>query len=532
MQLLIVDDEILLVESLKSDIQWDILGISAVFTAYNIRQAKEIYEMEHIDIMLCDIEMPQGSGLELLSWVKENYPKTESIFLTCHADFKFAQKAIQLGSFDYLLKPVPPVELEMIINKAIDKINKESQIAQYSRIGQFWYQHQPLLVERFWLDLLHQKICSNPAAIQKAASERNIPYSEQMKFIPVLICVQRWYKDMNSREEQIMEYALINSAEEIILEHGDNGQLISLEKGKLLVIIASDSDTDALVDHLKEKCGSYIVSCNQYFYCDLSCYIGSQGSGHELLTTFNQLSVLERNNVAYNNKVFLLKEQAGLSASLTMPDMNVWSVMLQQGLEEKIVFEAAGYLEKAVHTEGLNANMLHQFHQNFLQMVYVVLKQKGLQAHQLFSDSISMNLSEQASRSVTDMMTWIKHIIARALQYVNAVEQTESVVERVKKHISIHINEQELTREDIANYVFLNPDYLDRIFKKKMGTSVTEYIGLQRLAIAQELLSSTDMSISAVACQVGYTNFSHFSRKFKRQTNMNPNEYRMKHSKN
>ncbi|CAM4212759.1 response regulator [Paenibacillus alkaliterrae] len=532
MQLLIVDDEYLLVESLKSDIQWDNIGFSAVFTAYNIRQAKEIFESRRIDIMICDIEMPQGSGLELLSWVKENYPKTESVFLTCHADFKFAQQAIQLGSFDYLLKPVPPAELEKIINKAMDKINKDNELAQYSRIGQFWFQQQPLLVERFWLDLLHQKIPSNSAAIQKAASERNIPYSEQMKFIPVLVCVQRWNKDMNLREEKIMEYALMNSAEEIILENRDNGQVISLEKGKLLVILASDIEADSAHDHLKEKCGSYITSCNQYFYCDLSCYIGRQGLGHELLGIFNQLSVHERNNVAYNNKVFLFKEQTCLPVSLNMPDMNVWSVMLQQGLEEKIVSEAAGYLERAVFSGGLNANMLHQFQQNFLQMVYVVLKQKGLQAHQLFNDNISISLSEQASRSVANMMTWIKHMIARALQYINALEQTESVVEKVKKHISIHIRDQELSREDIANYVFLNPDYLDRIFKKEMGTSVTEYVGLQRLAIAQELLSNTNLSISAVACQVGYTNLSHFSRRFKKQTNMNPNEYRMKHSKN
>jgi two-component system response regulator YesN len=65
-----------------------------------------------------------------------------------------------------------------------------------------------------------------------------------------------------------------------------------------------------------------------------------------------------------------------------------------------------------------------------------------------------------------------------------------------------------------------------------MGISVTEYVCQQRFAIAQELLSTTDLPISSVACHVGYTNLSHFSRKFKKQTNMNPNEYRMKHSKN
>lgn len=111
-QILIVDDEVHAVKGIRSGMDWNRLGITAVFTAYTVRQAKELFEREHIDIMLCDIEMPQASGLELTKWVRERYPKTETIFLTCHADFKYAKQALQLGSLDYILKPVPFAELE------------------------------------------------------------------------------------------------------------------------------------------------------------------------------------------------------------------------------------------------------------------------------------------------------------------------------------------------------------------------------------------------------------------------------------
>ena len=64
--ILIVDDDKLVVEKLVEGVNWKQLGIGIVLTAYNIRQAKEILEEARVDILLSDIEMPQGSGLELL----------------------------------------------------------------------------------------------------------------------------------------------------------------------------------------------------------------------------------------------------------------------------------------------------------------------------------------------------------------------------------------------------------------------------------------------------------------------------------
>ena len=93
MQLLIVDDEFLVVDEIKNAINWERLGISQVHIAYNIIEARQQFEKNTLDILLCDIEMPEGNGLELLSWVRENHPDTEALFLTCHSDFSYARKA-------------------------------------------------------------------------------------------------------------------------------------------------------------------------------------------------------------------------------------------------------------------------------------------------------------------------------------------------------------------------------------------------------------------------------------------------------
>ena len=88
MNLLIVDDQKAIVESLRSGIGWPDLGFDRVFTACSAREARLVMRNFDIDILLTDIEMPEEDGLELFRWAKDNYPDMVGVFLTSHADFE------------------------------------------------------------------------------------------------------------------------------------------------------------------------------------------------------------------------------------------------------------------------------------------------------------------------------------------------------------------------------------------------------------------------------------------------------------
>ena len=64
MNALLVDDDRFVVAALEKKINWEQLTITEVLTAFNIRQAQKIIEKNSIDICVCDIEMPGGSGLD------------------------------------------------------------------------------------------------------------------------------------------------------------------------------------------------------------------------------------------------------------------------------------------------------------------------------------------------------------------------------------------------------------------------------------------------------------------------------------
>ncbi|MGO4374434.1 response regulator, partial [Paenibacillus sp. MCAF20] len=256
-QILLVDDEAHAIEGVKSDLDLAKLQISNLFTAWNIRKAKEILEQERIDILLCDIEMPHGSGLELQAWLREHQPHIVTIFLTSHADFKYAKEALKLGSLDYLLKPVMADELEGAIRKAQELIDRNGEISRNSQSHQLWMKHHSYIIEKFWLDLIYQSIPNDPDAIREQVERHHIPMTEESIFLPVLISVQRWNKELKSRDEKILEYALLNSAEEIVINNEWNGICFELDNGMLLVILVASQGTEWDQDRLLHVCRQY-----------------------------------------------------------------------------------------------------------------------------------------------------------------------------------------------------------------------------------------------------------------------------------
>lgn len=138
MNVLLVDDDYFVVTALEKKIDWKALSIEQVYTAYSVAQARDILQQHSVQILICDIEMPQGSGLELLAWIREEQYGIQTIFLTNYADFNYAQKAIELQSFDYFLKPIEFDKLSLIISKAVYKAKEQQSDQEAIQDGQLW----------------------------------------------------------------------------------------------------------------------------------------------------------------------------------------------------------------------------------------------------------------------------------------------------------------------------------------------------------------------------------------------------------
>lgn len=144
MNLLLVDDEPVSIQGILAGVDWTACGIDRVFTAYSAQMAKEIIQKETVDVALLDIEMPGENGVELLKWIRAQYPKEKLPcgFLTCHASFSYAQEAIRLGCTDYLLKPVVYEKVEQLVLQLVRDAQQKSEDLRMRRYGEQWLEEK------------------------------------------------------------------------------------------------------------------------------------------------------------------------------------------------------------------------------------------------------------------------------------------------------------------------------------------------------------------------------------------------------
>lgn len=137
MNILLVDDEVVTINILKKRIDWEAIGINKVFSAFNTSEARRIITQNNIDLLICDIEMPHENGLQLIQWVQKQYPHIINIILTGYADFSYAQSAISIGVYKFLLKPVVFEDLMIIVQEAVEKLKKEKLKEKYRKYGEY-----------------------------------------------------------------------------------------------------------------------------------------------------------------------------------------------------------------------------------------------------------------------------------------------------------------------------------------------------------------------------------------------------------
>jgi DNA-binding NtrC family response regulator len=117
-RILVVDDEINIREALAALLEDDGHRVNA---AASPEQAMEFLREDQFDIVISDLRMNGGSGLDLLRWIRESCTATEVIILTAYGTVEGAVEAMKLGAYDYVAKPVDRERLGLLIEKALEK---------------------------------------------------------------------------------------------------------------------------------------------------------------------------------------------------------------------------------------------------------------------------------------------------------------------------------------------------------------------------------------------------------------------------
>lgn len=130
-KMLIVDDEPIICRGLKDTIPWEKYNIEVIDTAHDGQDAiLKVQNHANVDLVITDVRMPNMDGLQLTSFIHRNYPNIRMIMVSGYDEFSYAQKAIQLGVKDYLLKPVNIEELVSRVIKLTHEIENEKKLTR------------------------------------------------------------------------------------------------------------------------------------------------------------------------------------------------------------------------------------------------------------------------------------------------------------------------------------------------------------------------------------------------------------------
>lgn len=416
MNVLLVDDQKAIVDSLKNGIRWENLPVEQVYTACSAKEAKLVLMNFAVDVLISDIEMPEEDGISLCQWAKEKFHSLECIFLTSHADFEYAKKAIQMNSFDYILQPVRYEEVERALRNVWEKIRQSKKILQIMDTQKVVLEQRSTILDAMVSKMLRGK-GEDADQIYLHFQEMFRTEYEECVIYPLLIQIKKWKKITNVWDEKLVRLVLGNVMEELFLEQNVRAGVSSERENRYWIFLIQDKKT-IQEDVIRQKLESFYQFIDANMDFTISMY----------------------------------------PASLPM---------------QKIRFQ--DIFEQLCHRETCNGD-----------------HKKGI----FWED---MEKTEE--------------------------QEGEDPIDQALRFIRKNLNKN-ITRAEVANYVHLNEEYFSRLFRQQTGDTFKDYLLMEKMKEAQKLLEHTRLSVSIIASKVGYDNFSHFSKMFKKVTNQTPQEYR------
>ena len=425
MNLLIVDDQKEIVNSLRNGIHWENLPVEQVYTAGSSREAKLVLVNFQVDVLITDIEMPEESGLELGRWARENIKDIEIVFLTSHPDFEYAQGAIRLGSFDYILQPVRYADVEKVILRVQEAVEKKRKIKRLENTRDIVTEQRNTILDAMLSKAFGGKTEDAGLIFKHFVEMFQVEYGPCL-VTPVLVQIMRWKKITNVWDENLVRMVFGNVMEELFEDNHARAAVSCIRDMRywvFLVLPRPLPSGEAFQDRLGEFCS--FINGHMDFYVSLYCSGQMPGGG---------------------------KDDS-----------------------DAPVEDIAGILELLSRRSEQNTE-----------------KKLGV-----FQEDFTAQKEEGEEDFVDAAMDFVRH--------------------NVNKNI---------LRSDVAEHVHLNEEYFSRVFKARTGVTFKDYVLIEKMKTAQFLLANTKLSVGIIASKVGFDNFSHFSKMFKKITNKTPQEYR------
>lgn len=481
------DDEYLVLEGLQSMIDWRGFGIEFAGTAAEGVAALALFRRERPDIVLTDIRMPGMDGLQLVEAILKEAPETYCIVFSGFNEFEYVKRAIQLGVADYLQKPISVQTIEQAIRKSLDKIRTQHETAV---LKEKWEDSKRELLEKATLDLL---LLGEDA-------------------------VRKWRDYFGPEADHIACATILACSDAFALPEQPEYRTVALRNGeeRLTVVFHLLPPTFEFWDRIAEETEqSELVAGAGRTVFDLSqAAVGYQEAKRAL-------------RCAYFLKMKGLLRFEQLGDILTAPDglsEREEAITLKMrvgdhdGLMEEVDRFIAWIQEEKVDPEVAEREMV--------KLIYLALEVSKEGGAERSRERFVPHVEIRDMLAKGKMLEWFREKMEEIAAWSLESRETSKhgAVGKARAFIAEHISAN-LSLEEVAEHVGMNPSYLSVLFKEVLGETYIRYVTRERMELAKKLLSK-GVKVNDVCEQVGYHSYRHFSEVFKKFTGCTPGQYK------
>ncbi len=530
--ILLVDDESYVTESLALTIPWQELRIDKVHRAESVDAALELLQQHEIELVVTDIRMPDRDGLELLSELAQYWPGVRSLVLTGHSDFEYAQKAIRLNASDYILKPVDDDQFMASVGKAVEAIEQEwGKLDKYNRLAYRRQSELELLRDGLLSDMLLGRELGGRELLERLDSYEILLKPERQTRM-VYMSTGSSLRGMEESEARLLEYALGNIAVELLGEH-DPVWFGRTPHSGLILLWQNGDQPDS---ENRERLQVLTTSAETYLKIQLTLYVSEPFLfPTELATAYRHVLRSAQHPVAASSsRIQWLQQDDGIQER---PAMIKYMEPLYKPPTLIHLLESGqwnGARDKVLSVLD-SLESLPLTHEHLYEVYLAVSNALVYMSHHhghMLGESDAGSLDPFAAQHITGSLdrlrSWCMNVLGR-LEVQQNNTTTEPSRSRIVKQVQEIVSEslgQDVSVKSIADRVYLHPVYLSKIYKTETGEGLGDYIIRIRMEKALYMLKHTNRKIYEITAELGYQNPQYFSKLFKKHYGMTPNEFR------
>jgi two-component system response regulator YesN len=523
-KVLIVDDEYLVRNLLKKCIDWESINVRIIGEASSGEDAIDLVYKCQPDLIFTDICMTNMDGIEFADFVIKKYPNIKVVVISGYDDFKYAQRSIQAGIKDYLLKPINDDVVLNTVLKIKKEINEEREsISEYSILKKQFVENLPFLKERLFNRLIH--LNKDIDEVKTQMDYLNFKFKYDNFQVAVMDIILK-YQDNYSKKETIYDTKILDKLKKYLKQYEDIN--IFLDNDYRIIII--DNGKKSIFKKTFNDIKVDILSTLKYHYC---IGIGSIKNGienieksyEEALEALNYRIILGQNSVIKYDDINLSN---GTQDNVTIKIDDKLQVYFLSGSEKMIQNIIDGIFEKKDILINMPINNIKEYAFSYISIILETLKEfdRDVEEFNLKKYSIYKQIFE--FDTIPDIKKYVMDISSKALEIIkyHKSKKSNKLMDDITEYVKLNLGDCELSLSKAAQVFFINPSYLSRIFKKEMKVNFMEYLSKLRIDKAIMLLNNTDLKAYEIGEKVGFSDSSYFSTCFKRYTGVSISEYK------